>query len=104
MRRAMVAAGVAAALFAAATGFASADQTGDPNAFLCPVIGAGASGAPGLEGELGTLPGGEATIGNPGNNQAGGHANANALNENGGPAVGNVPGADGFTPIWNPPN
>lgn len=104
IRRIVVGGGVAALLFLGSTGLAAADQTGDPNAFLCPVIGDGAASAPGLEGETGTLPGGETTIGNPGNNQAGGHANVNGLNENGGPAVGNVPGADGFTPIWNPPN
>lgn len=105
MKRAIAATAIAVALFGGATGFASADQdNGDPNAFLCPVVGHGAANAPGLAGQTATLPGGETTILNPGNNQAGTHANANALNENGGPAVGNVPGADGFTPIWNPPN
>lgn len=101
MKRVVVAAGVAAALFFGAAGVASADQDNGTDAFLCPVIGHGAANAPGLAGQTLELPGGETSI-LPGKNKAGSHANANALNENGGPAVGNVPGADGFTPIWNP--
>jgi hypothetical protein len=73
--------------------------------FLCPVMGHGALNAPGLDGShkntVGTLPSGDATI-RPGNNRAGENANENALNENGGPSPTNTPGADGFTPIWNP--
>ena len=68
-------------------------------------MGQGALNAPGLDGShknsVGVLPSGDATI-RPGNNQAGQNANENALNENGGPSPTNVPGADGFTPIWNP--
>ncbi|MDA0353222.1 MAG: hypothetical protein O3A10_13550 [Chloroflexi bacterium] len=101
MKRLMAATGIAAALFLSAAGVASADQDNGEGAFLCPVVGQGAANAPGLAGKTLTLPGGETSF-LPGKNKAGLHANANALNENGGPAVGNVPGADGFTPIWNP--
>jgi hypothetical protein len=87
------------ALFVSLTGVASADQTGDSNAFICPVAGEGVLNSPKLDAH--TLPGGGATF-LPGNEQAGGHANVNGLNENGTPSATNKPGADGFTPIWNP--
>ncbi|MQA00722.1 MAG: hypothetical protein GEU80_15595 [Dehalococcoidia bacterium] len=100
MRKVLAAALGAAAITLAGTGVAFADQdNGNPDAFLCPVVGEGAIGAPGRE--AGPYPGGGATF-IPGNNQAGMHANMNALNEIGGPAADNRPGADGFTPIWNP--
>ena len=85
VRLALVGAGM---LIAATTGLASADQVGDANAFLCPVVGEAAGGT--------FL---------PGKNQAGGHANQHALNSfgDGTPnSPGNVPGAEGFTPLWNP--
>ena len=100
MKRLLMAGGVAAALFAGATGFASADQDNGTNAFLCPVVG---QGVPfGVE-----IPGGYTFLPNGGDNGAGTHANINGLNANGGPGVlpsgePNAPGADGFTPIWNP--
>ena len=93
--------GVAAlALLAAGTTVASADQTGDPDAFICPVVGEGVLNNAARTG-AGPYPGGGATF-TPGKEQAGRHANANALNESGGPSATNRPGADGFTPIWNP--
>lgn len=100
MKRFLIAGGVAAALFAGATGFASADQDNGTNAFLCPVVGAGVPGAVEIGGGYTFLP-------NGGENGAGLHANANGLNKNGLPSdVGaenpNAPGAEGFTPIWNP--
>ena len=78
---------------------ASADKVGDSDAFLCPVTGEGVLNSPKLNANL--LPGGGATF-LPGESRAGDHANMNALNENGGPSATNKPGADGFTPIWNP--
>jgi hypothetical protein len=99
MKRFLVAGTAAAVLFLLGVTGVGAEP------FLCPVMGEGALSAPGLDGShkntVGTLPSGDATI-RPGNNQAGTHANENALNENGGPSPTNVPGADGFTPIWNP--
>ena len=72
--------------------------------FLCPIVGAGTSNAPGLQGTAATSsinpPAGASLL--PGSNQAGDHANANAYNANGGPSAGNVPGTPGYTPIWNP--
>ncbi len=88
-------------LVGAATGVASADHTGDPNAFICSVVGEGVLNSPKLDAN--PFPGGGATF-LPGNEQAGGHANENGLNENGTPSATNRPGADGFTPIWNPVN
>jgi len=87
------------ALSALGTGYASADQdNGVDSAFLCPIVGDGVLGAPGIEAI--TPPAGTSI--SPGNNQAGMHANANALNSvgDGAPNAGNTPGADGFTPIW----
>jgi len=105
MRKGLLAGGVAVALFAAGAVGAGAEP------FLCPVMGEGALNAPGLDGShqnsVGALPSGDATI-RPGNNQAGANANANALNQFGGPGDTtpdggyNVPGTPGFTPIWNP--
>jgi hypothetical protein len=80
---------------------ASADQTGTPDAFLCPIVGDGVLNAASNGGVSAIQPPAGTSI-LPGNNQAGGHANANALNANGGPSAGNVPGTPGFTPIWNP--
>jgi hypothetical protein len=85
-------------LMSAGTGMAFADQDNGTDAFICPVVGEGAMNA---GREAGPYPGGGATF-LPGNEQAGTHANESALNERGGPAADNRPGADGFTPIWNP--
>jgi hypothetical protein len=94
MKKMMLAGSAAAALFAATAVGAGAAP------FLCPVIGEGALGAPGLEGKVGPLGDGATFL--PGNNQAGDHANPNAYNEFGAPSDTNVPGTPGFTPIWNP--
>ncbi|MBM3139203.1 MAG: hypothetical protein FJZ92_03060 [Chloroflexi bacterium] len=99
MKRGLIAAVGALAMTAAGTGVAFADKdNGAPNAFLCPIVGEGVLNAPGTGAFL--TPAGPSLL--PGKNRAGTHANANALNENGGPVAGNSPGADGFTPIWNP--
>jgi hypothetical protein len=99
-KRKMVAAGVASlVLFLGATGFASADQdNGVGTSFLCPIVGDGVLDAPGIDAI--SPPAGTSIL--PGKNQAGLHANAHALNshEGGTPTAGNVPGAEGFTPIW----
>ena len=105
MRRGLLAGGAAVVLFAAGAVGVGAEPV------LCPVMGEGALSAPGLDGSHqnsgGALPSGDATI-LPGNNKAAEKANANALNEFGGPADTtpdggyNVPGTPGFTPIWNP--
>jgi hypothetical protein len=99
MRRIVLAGTVAVALLVAGAVGAGAEP------FLCPVMGEGALGAPGLNGpsknSVGELPSGDATI-VPGNNQAGVRANSEAYNEFGGPSTTNVPGTLGFTPIWNP--
>lgn len=99
MRRIVLAGTVASVLFVSAAIGAGAEP------FLCPVMGEGALGAPGLNGpstnSVMELPSGDATI-VPGNNQAGARANAEAYNEFGGPSATNVPGTPGFTPIWNP--
>ncbi len=75
-------------LFFAGTGVASADRDNGTDAFLCPIVGEAAGGT--------FL---------PGSNQAGPHANEHAINSvgDGTPGPGNVPGADGFTPIWSGP-
>lgn len=99
VKRVMVASGIAAALFLSAAGVASADQDNGTDAFLCPIVGDGVIAAPGIDSI--SPPAGTSILPAGGENQAGSHANANALNENGGPEAGNVPGADGFTPIWN---
>lgn len=85
-------------LFAAATGVASADRDNGTDGFLCPVTGEGVLSAPGRE-DAGPYPGGGGTF-LPGNSDAGSHANANALS--GPPGPDNRPGAEGFTPLWNP--
>jgi hypothetical protein len=99
MRRLLIAGGVAAALFAGATGLASADQDNGADAALCPVVGQGVPFA-------GEIPGGYTFLPNGGENGAGQHANANGLNKNGGPGLlesgePSAPGTEGFTPIWN---
>ena len=92
---------IALGLLAAATGVASADQQGDANAFICPVVEEGVLNSP-LG--AGPYPGGGATfLPAGGNSQGGSHANANGLNGYGTPSATNRPGAVGFTPIWNPP-
>jgi hypothetical protein len=85
----------------ATAGVASADQTGTDGAFLCPIVGDGVLNASSHGGVSAIQPAAGTSI-LPGNNQAGSHANANALNANGGPTAGNTPGTAGFTPIWNP--
>jgi hypothetical protein len=98
-RRLFVGGALSLALFLGATGYASADQNnGVEEAFLCPIVGDGVIGAPGIEAI--DPPAGTSIL--PGNNQAGQHANANALNSHGdgAPNLGNTPGAEGFTPIW----
>lgn len=99
MNKIVSSAAVAATLFLGAAGTAMADQTGDPNAFICPVVGEGVLNSP--IASAGPYPGGGATF-LPGKEQGGSHANANGLNANGTPSATNRPGADGFTPIWNP--
>lgn len=98
-RRLLVGGALSLALFLGATGYASADQdNGVEGAFLCPIVGDGVIGAPGIDAI--TPPAGTSIL--PGKNRAGQHANANALNSNGdgAPNAGNSPGAEGFTPIW----
>lgn len=101
MKKVLLSGAAALSLVVVGTGAASADQSGDPNAFLCPVVGEGVLNSP--IATAGPYPGGGATF-LPGKEQAGGHANINGLNANGGPSATNRPGTDGFTPIWNPPN
>ena len=100
VKKVLISAFVAMTLVAGGSGIASADQTGDPNAFICPVVGEGVLNSPKLDAHLFDF-GGAATF-LPGNEQAGGHANSNGLNANGTPSATNLPGAKGFTPIWNP--
>jgi hypothetical protein len=100
MKKALVSGFAAIALLAAGSGIASADQNGDPNAFICPVVGAGVLNSPKLDAHLFGF--GDAATFLPGKEQAGRHANANGLNANGTPSPTNLPGAEGFTPIWNP--
>jgi hypothetical protein len=102
MKKVLLSGVAALALFATGTAVASADQTGDPNAFICPVVGEGVLNNAEKLGSN-AFPGGGATF-TPGKERAGDHANMNALNENGTPSLTNRPGADGFTPIWNPAN
>jgi hypothetical protein len=72
--------------------------------FLCPIVGDGVNNADAHNGENGVQainpPAGTSLL--PGNNQAGANANPEAYNAFGGPDAGNIPGAPGFTPIWNP--
>ena len=100
--RALALAGMLTTAISLATAaVASADQTGTPGAFLCPIVGDGVLNAASRGGVSAIQPPAGTSI-LPGSNQAGSHANANALNANGGPSAGNVPGAPGFTPIWKP--
>jgi hypothetical protein len=85
-------------LMSAGAGVAFADKDNGTDAFICPVVGEGAINA-GRDAHA-YLGGGATFL--PGNEQAGTHANESALNERGAPAADNRPGADGFTPIWNP--
>jgi|SRR5215204_1039572 len=102
MRKRQLTAMVAALLLAGAAaagtaGVASADADNGDNAFLCPVVGLGATNGPAHP--LGDS--GRATF-LPGQSDAGSHANASAFNAFGGAGPTNLPGRPGFTPIWNP--
>ena len=87
------------AAMAATAGIASAAQpdgpaTGPSGQFLCPAVGQGVPHA------TGTLASGQQTF-LPGNNQAGAHANANALNTaNPGTTAGPGAGNSDWSPIW----
>ena len=98
MRKFLLAGFASGTLLIMGTGIAGAAP------FLCPIVGEGTTTAPGLQGTAATSaispPAGPSVL--PGQNQAGAHANPNAYNEIGGPIPGNVPGAPGYTPIWNP--
>ena len=103
MRKVLLASLATGALFLYAVGGAAAAP------FLCPIVRDGTTNAPGLapSGPAATTsiapPAGASLL--PGNNQAGDHANSNAYNSNGAgtPIAGNVPGSDGYTPIWTGP-
>ncbi len=99
---------IVAAAFAAAmlggTVMASADaDNGVDTAFLCPIVGDGVINADDHNGDNGVQdigpPAGTSLL--PGNNQAGVHANANALNPEGPGNPNAGPGGNpDFSPIW----
>ncbi len=110
-KRAFATVMLAAGGVVATSGVAFADQPDGPafgpqGQFLCPIVGDGVSTADAHNGDngisnIGPLPGsGDASL-LPGNNQAGAHADASALNPEG-PAISPGPG-DGnldWSPIW----
>jgi hypothetical protein len=99
IRRGLVTLGLSLVAVAATAGIASAAQpdgpaTGPSGQFLCPAVGQGVPHA------TGTLASGQQTF-LPGNNQAGAHANANALNtDNPGTTAGPGGGNSDWSPIW----
>jgi hypothetical protein len=99
VRRGLVTLGVSFVAVVAMAGIASASQpdgpaTGASGQFLCPAVGQGVPHA------TGTLASGQQTF-LPGNNQAGAHVNANALNtDNPGTTAGPGGGNSDWSPLW----
>jgi hypothetical protein len=99
VRRGLVMVGVSLVAVVATAGIASAAQpdgpaTGPSGQFLCPAVGQGVPHA------TGTLASGQQTF-LPGNNQAGAHVNANALNiANPGTTAGPGNGNSNWSPLW----
>src|SRR5829696_378433 len=99
IRRGLVTLGLSLVAVAAMAGIASAAQpdgpaTGPSGQFLCPAVGQGAPHA------TGTLASGQQTF-LPGNNQAGAHVDANALNtDNPGTTAGPGAANSDWSPIW----
>ena len=97
IRRAVVTLALSLGAMAATAGIASAAQpdgpaTGPSGQFLCPAVGQG------VPHSTGTLASGQQTF-LPGNNQAGAHVNANALNIDN---PGTTAGPGGGNSDWSP--
>ena len=110
LKRSLVVAVMASAAVIATAGIASAAQPSGPatdpdGQFLCPAVGAGVTNADAHNGDhgvdnTGTIASGQQTF-LPGNNQAGAHADSNALNtDNPGTTAGPGGGNSDWSPIW----